>query len=65
MVDEADEQVDEPLETAVEPPLETAAIPENWRELPWPELRSLASKLSDTPISNKADAIAAIEARVS
>lgn len=37
------------------------AIPENWQALSWPELKSLASKLSDTPIKSKADAVAAIE----
>lgn len=44
---------------------ETAAtIPANWQELSWQERRSLASKLSDTPISNGEEANAAIEAEL-
>jgi hypothetical protein len=39
-------------------------IPDNWRELTWQERRSLASKLSDDPISNGEEANAAIEAEL-
>ena len=41
-----------------------AEIPENWQELEWPKLRSLASDVSETPITSKADAVAAIEAEL-
>ncbi|WP_029620622.1 hypothetical protein [Pseudorhizobium marinum] len=40
------------------------SIPDNWRELTWQERRSLASKLSDDPISNGEEANAAIEAEL-
>lgn len=40
------------------------AIPANWKELSWQERRSLASKLSDKPISNGEEANAAIEAEI-
>lgn len=36
-------------------------IPENWRDLPWPALRSLAASVSPTPVSTRDDCIAAIE----
>lgn len=36
-------------------------IPANWRDLTWQERRSLASKLSDDPISNGEEANAAID----
>jgi hypothetical protein len=39
-------------------------IPEKWRDLSWQERRSLASKLSDTAISNGEEANAAIEAEL-
>lgn len=39
-------------------------IPADWRGLDWPELRSLAAKVSDEPIISKADAEAAIEAEL-
>lgn len=37
-------------------------IPGNWREMGWPDLRSLASKLTDEPVRNKDEAVAAVEA---
>lgn len=39
-------------------------IPTTWRDLTWQERRSLASKLSDSPISNGEEANAAIEAEL-
>ncbi len=39
-------------------------IPENWRTLTWQERRSIASKVSDTPIANGEEANAAIEAEL-
>lgn len=36
-------------------------IPADWRDLPWPALRSVASKVSSEPIRNRADAVKAIE----
>lgn len=39
---------------------DAVVIPEGWRDFSWPALRSLASSLSDAPIRNKDDAIAAI-----
>lgn len=45
-------------------------IPADWKALPWtakggaPSLRSLASKLSETPVLNKAQGEAAIEAEL-
>jgi hypothetical protein len=39
-------------------------IPDGWRDLSWQERRSIASKLSDTPISNGEEANAAIEAEL-
>lgn len=37
-------------------------IPENWRDLPWFTIRSLATKVSTTPINTKVQAAAAITA---
>jgi len=39
-------------------------IPDDWRDLSWQERRSIASKLSDSPISNGEEANAAIEAEL-
>lgn len=39
-------------------------IPADWRELKWFALRSLATKFASTPVLNKADAEAAIEAEI-
>jgi hypothetical protein len=39
-------------------------IPGNWRDLSWQERRSLASKLSNEPVSNGEEANAAIEAEL-
>ncbi|HEX2554233.1 MAG TPA: hypothetical protein VHL98_11055 [Microvirga sp.] len=39
-------------------------IPENWRELPWQQKRSLASQVSDGPVRNGDDADKAIEAEL-
>lgn len=55
-----------PRPTAETPEQRAAVeIPANWRDLPWPKLRSLASKVSDDPISNRPVAVAAIEAELS
>lgn len=40
------------------------SIPDNWKDLTWQERRSIASKLSDDPISNGEEANAAIEAEL-
>lgn len=40
------------------------AIADGWRDLTWQERRSIASKVSDAPISNGEDANAAIEAEL-
>lgn len=49
-----------------ETPAEQAAvvIADNWRDLEWAELRSLASKVCSDPIKKKDEAIAAIEAEL-
>lgn len=39
---------------------ELPEIPEDWRELPWPDLRALAERVSDLPIKSRADAEAAV-----
>ncbi len=36
-------------------------IPDDWRELSWPALKSLAAAVSDEKIKSKEDAVAAIE----
>ncbi|KLK91419.1 hypothetical protein AA309_20200 [Microvirga vignae] len=45
---------------------EPVPIPEDWRALPWNDLRALAAGFSaqDAPVRNKADAIARIEAEL-
>jgi hypothetical protein len=55
-----------PTRPTAETPEQRAAveIPADWRELPWPKLRSLASKVCDDPISNRPVAVAAIEAEL-
>lgn len=56
---------DAPAEpTQAEPtdaPAAAVEIPADWRDLKWPALRSLALKVSDEPIRNHDDAVAAIE----
>lgn len=39
-------------------------IPDDWRELSWPERRALAASVSETPIKSADDAEAAIEAEL-
>lgn len=39
-------------------------IPEDWEDLSWPDLRSLASSFSDDPIKNKNEALDAIAAEL-
>lgn len=39
---------------------EPVEIPEDWADLPWPELKSLAAKISETPITDKDSALDAI-----
>ena len=53
--------IDEPLPDEAQP---LEPIPDNWRDLTWPQMRSLASKVSDGPIRNGADAERAIEAEI-
>ena len=48
-------------DVAMTPPQEKSDIPPDWRKLSWPELRSLATSLSDTPVRDKNDAVKAIE----
>lgn len=40
------------------------AIPDGWRDLSWQERRSIASKVSDAPISNGEEANTAIDAEL-
>lgn len=40
---------------------ERVHIPEGWEALAWPQLRSLAARVSPTPIQGRADAVAAIQ----
>lgn len=46
-----------------QPPL-PVTIPDNWRELGWPQLKSMAGSVSDEKIKTKDDAIAAIELEI-
>lgn len=39
-------------------------IPDDWRDLPWAQLRSLASKVSNDPVRDKDGAVAAVEAEL-
>lgn len=39
-------------------------IPDGWRDLAWPALKSLAAKVSDEMIKTKNDAVAAIEMEI-
>lgn len=41
-----------------------AEIPGGWADMSWPELRKLASQVSDEPVTNKEQAVAAIEAEL-
>lgn len=59
--DPAPESDTVPDAAADDPPPGSVEIPDDWRALKWPALRSLASKVSDEPIHNHADAVAAIE----
>jgi hypothetical protein len=40
---------------------EAVEIPDNWRDLPWPQRKSLASRVTDTPVVNGEIANRAIE----
>lgn len=49
----------------------SVVIPDDWSDLPWTQrsgegtsLRALASAISDGPVTNKADAIAVVEAEL-
>ena len=46
-----------------QPPL-TITIPDDWRDLAWPQLKSLAGSVSDEKIKTKDDAVAAIELEI-
>jgi hypothetical protein len=39
------------------PALAPGEIPENWKDLPWPQLRRLAQSLSQAPVKSRADCI--------
>lgn len=47
-----------------DPPPDTVQIPDAWRDLPYFELLSLASKLSKDPVRNKVECVAAVEAEL-
>lgn len=50
-----------------QPNYSNVEIPEDWRDLPWvgdPSIRTLASRLSDSHIINKAQAVAVITAEL-
>lgn len=57
-------QVKVKVKAPVDPPgsHDQTPIPDDWRDLKWFALRSLASKLTNAPVNDKADAVAAIEA---
>jgi hypothetical protein len=59
-------EFDPPTQNTWEPRAEQAAspIPDDWRDLKWPQKRSLAASVSKHPIRNSADADAAIEAEL-
>ncbi len=42
----------------------TVTIPADWRDLAWPQLKSLAGSVSDEKIKTKDDATAAIELEI-
>jgi hypothetical protein len=44
--------------------VELHPIPEAWRDLSWPALKSLAANVSDEKIKSKDDAVAAIELEI-
>ncbi|MBM2293756.1 hypothetical protein JQX09_17645 [Sulfitobacter pseudonitzschiae] len=50
--------------TQREPDTTPVEIPEAWADLPWPELRALAAKVSEEPIKDKDGAIDAITAEL-
>ena len=60
--DESDASVES--EPSPEDDAENVIIPDTWRDLSWPELRSLASRLTTNPVTNKTDAVSAIEAEL-
>ena len=51
---ETEQEIQELLQASPE-------IPDGWRELPWPQLRSLACSLTDEPVKSKEQAIEVIE----
>ena len=53
-----------PLPTVPEAERAAVAIPEDWRDLSWPQIRSLAAQFASEPVLNKADAVAAVEAEL-
>lgn len=55
---------EEKLSAPKEPAGEIVPIPEDWRDLPYQDLRRLAVSVSSTPVVNKAQAIRAIEAEI-
>jgi hypothetical protein len=53
-----------PVETVEAAAPAMVDIPDDWRDMIWPRLRALASKVSETPVSNRADCERAIEAEL-
>lgn len=47
-----------------DPPSDQVEIPDNWRALEWPAMRSLAARLTPKPVKKEKDAVAAIEAEL-
>jgi len=47
-----------------EPGIDLHPIPEGWRDLSWPALKSLAAAVSDETIKTKDDAVAAVEMEI-
>lgn len=46
---------------AAEPPV---LIPENWKDIPWPDMKALADKFAEKPVATADEAIFAIEFEV-
>lgn len=53
-----------PKATNIDPPLGSVEIPLNWREMGWPELKSLAARLTPDAVKDKKGAVAAVEAEI-
>lgn len=51
-------------ETEEQEEKESVDIPEEWEDLSWPKLRSLASSLTDEPVKSKEQALEIIRAEI-